>query len=296
MRLKIINKAFLFQSSHCALATLVLLNQDIFKYKVNGIMQKIILALMLILFPASVEAARAYTPVDQLGHGEAAPIINDVKQPAMPSRGNSAQPAQANLEEQALAASAKAGGIHLFGTVEFQRPLETLPGWLDVIRRNKAASIFEDGKHFNKSTTWGQLRSRTNGKNPLEQLRVVNSFWNTWPYKEDRINWNQADYWAIPAQFLQKSGDCEDYAIVKYFTLKELGFDPKKMRIVVLRDTIRNLAHAVLVVYLDNEAYVLDNLSNVVLSHKRLGNYSPQYSVNEYGRWAHIKGKPARKK
>ena len=34
------------------------------------------------------------------------------------------------------------------------------------------------------------------------------------------------------------------------------------MRIVVLRDTIRNLAHAVLVVYLNDEAYVLDNLSN----------------------------------
>ena len=70
--------------------------------------------------------------------------------------------------------------------------------------------------------------------------------------------------------------------------------DPKSMRIVVLRDTIRNLAHAVLVVYSDGDAFVLDNLSDIVLSHRRISNYSPQYSVNEFGRWAHIKGKKAR--
>ena len=107
------------------------------------------------------------------------------------------------------------------------------------------------------------------------------------------VNWGKPDYWAVPAQFLKKSGDCEDYAIAKYFTLKELGFPPGDMRIVVLRDTIRNLAHAVLVVYLDGEAYVLDNLSNVVQPHSRLRNYDPQYSVNENGRWTHIKGRPA---
>ncbi len=48
----------------------------------------------------------------------------------------------------------------------------------------------------------------------------------------------------------------EDYTIIKYFTLKEMGVDPASMRIVVLRDTIRNLAHAVLVVYSDGDAHV----------------------------------------
>ena len=136
-------------------------------------------------------------------------------------------------------------------------------------------------------------RQRAEGKSPRELLRLVNSFWNSWPYREDQANWGKQDYWAAPAQFLKKSGDCEDYAIVKYFTLKELGIAPDSMRIVILRDTIRNLAHAVLVVYLDDEAYVLDNLSNVVQPHTRLRNYSPQYSVNEHGRWTHIRGRPA---
>ena len=57
---------------------------------------------------------------------------------------------------------------------------------------------------------------------------------------------------------------------------KELGIPPETMRIVVLRDTIRNLAHAVLVVYMNDNAYVLDNLSNAVLSHTRFKHYSPQ--------------------
>lgn len=184
--------------------------------------------------------------------------------------------------------------VRLFGTVEMGRPLGSLPGWLDVIRRNEASPIFQAQKYFDKKTNWENLRSQAAGQSRLDQLRLVNRFWNTFPYREDISNWGQPDYWEIPDEFLRKSGDCEDYAIVKYFTLKELGFDPQKMRIVVLKDTVRNLAHAVLAVYMDDDAYILDNLSNAVMSHKRMGNYSPQYSVNEYGRWAHIKSKSRR--
>ena len=108
---------------------------------------------------------------------------------------------------------------------------------------------------------------------------------------EDIVNWKQQDYWEIPAEFLKKSGDCEDYSIIKYFTLKELGIAPESMRIVVVRDTIRNFAHAVLAVYVNGDAFILDNLSNSVLSHTKLRQYSPQYSVNEFGRWAHMKGR-----
>ncbi len=214
---------------------------------------------------------------------------------AWPGVLHAAAPAAVTPPATAPGAAPAAGspGIKLFGTVEFKRPLSTLPGWLDVLKRNAASNIFLPEKQFDKSTSWAQLRQRAEGKSQRELLRLVNAFWNKWPYREDQVNWGKPDYWATPAQFLQKSGDCEDYAIVKYFTLKELGIDANNMRIVVLRDTIRNLAHAVLVVYLNGEAYVLDNLSNVVQPHTRFRNYSPQYSVNENGRWAHIKGRPA---
>ena len=181
--------------------------------------------------------------------------------------------------------------VQLFGTVEFKRPLSSLPGWLDLLKRNKMDPIFIPGKVFKKGVTWDAFKAKAPVNNKMELLRYVNSFWNTWPYVEDIVNWRQEDYWEIPAEFLKKSGDCEDYSIIKYFTLKELGIPPESMRIVVVRDTIRNFAHAVLVVYLNDDAFILDNLSNSVLSHTKVRQYSPQYSVNEFGRWAHMKGR-----
>lgn len=234
------------------------------------------------LYTDTAHAARAYVPVDQLGRGSSLPTLT--KHPARNTRSTRAP-------LQTLTYVSPSGELRLFGTIEFRRPLESLPGWLDVLKRNEASPIFIAGKYFNKKSSWDSLKAELSGLSQMEQLRKVNTFWNTWPYREDMANWGKADYWAIPAQFIAKSGDCEDYAIAKYFTLKALGFDPQKMRLVVLKDTVRNLAHAVLAVFMDNDAYILDNLSNVVLSHRRLANYLPQYSVNEYGRWSHIRGK-----
>ena len=190
----------------------------------------------------------------------------------------------------AQAAGPSDSKVQLFGTVEFKRPLSTLPGWLDLLKRNSMDPIFIPAKVFKKGVTWDNFKSKAPQGNKMELLRYVNSFWNAWPYVEDIVNWKQEDYWEIPAEFLKKSGDCEDYSIIKYFTLKELGVAPESMRIVVVRDTIRNFAHAVLVVYLNGDAFILDNLSNSVLSHTKLRQYSPQYSVNEFGRWAPHEG------
>ena len=205
--------------------------------------------------------------------------------PAAPAAAPAAVPGGAS------AGTAHDAKVQLFGTVEFKRPLSTLPGWLDLLKRNHMDPIFVPGKVFKKGVTWENFKSKAPLNNKMELLRYVNSFWNTWPYVEDIVNWGQEDYWEIPAEFLKKSGDCEDYSITKYFTLKELGIAPETMRIVVVRDTIRNFAHAVLVVYLNDDAFILDNLSNSVLSHTKLRQYSPQYSVNEFGRWAHMKGR-----
>ena len=60
------------------------------------------------------------------------------------------------------------------------------------------------------------------------------------------------------------------------------------MRIVLLLDTIRGIPHAILAVKQGEETYVLDNLTDMVLPHRRYEHYKPQYSVNERYRWAHI--------
>jgi predicted transglutaminase-like cysteine proteinase len=100
--------------------------------------------------------------------------------------------------------------------------------------------------------------------------------------------WRMTDYWASPSEFIPSSGDCEDYSIFKYVTLKQMGFDPRNMRIVVVRDIVRNEAHAVLSVALNNTYYIMDSLFDDVQEHSLLYQYRPYYSVNEYARWAHI--------
>lgn len=185
----------------------------------------------------------------------------------------------------------QAEAIPLFGTVEFRRPLDSLPAWAEVRRMNELEPIFVSGKVFTRTATWDSFKQGAQGKSGMELLRYVNTFWNRFPYREDITNWGKADYWVWPNLFLKKSGDCEDYAIVKYFTLKELGMDTDKLRIVVLRDTLRRLSHAVLAVYMDNDIVILDNISNAILPQGRLRHYVPQFSFNEKARWAHMRGK-----
>lgn len=237
------------------------------------------------IFPQRPRSARAYQSVGTPGTPPG--ILNNRRTHSAPAK----QPARNSTASPERRYVSPTGATMLFGTVEFQRPLNSLPGWLDVLKRNGKDPVFIPGKYFNKKTTWEEFQKGATGKDGLELLRYVNGFWNRMPYKEDMNNWGRPDYWEIPAEFIKKSGDCEDYAITKYFTLKELGVNPDSMRIVVLRDSIRNLAHAVLAVYVNGDVYILDNLTDMVLSHRRLTNYQPQYSVNEKGRWTHIKGK-----
>lgn len=177
----------------------------------------------------------------------------------------------------------------LFGTVGFKRPLEKAPAWADAINRNNANSIFQPDRYFNKKTSWKMFKEEAEKLDDRGKLNKVNAFFNSFPYITDQKNWGKEDYWAIPSQFLKKSGDCEDYAIIKYFTLRELGFPAESMRIVIVLDTLLNEGHAVLAVKTGGTIYILDNQSRIVLPQERIHNYEAQYSVNELGRWNQMK-------
>jgi predicted transglutaminase-like cysteine proteinase len=196
------------------------------------------------------------------------------------------------LAGEALAAPSSA----LFGTLEFRSNSHAaLPQWRRVlagIERERlgyaACAVGEADCGSRAAMGWQALLKSLEGAPDMQQIREVNSFLNQWRYRPDNDNWGRSDYWATPLEFLRRSGDCEDYAIAKYVSLRSLGFAADRLRMVVLRDTLRNLAHAVLAVYVGNEVYILDNLSNAVLPQSRLGHYVPYYSVNETSRWAHV--------
>jgi len=184
----------------------------------------------------------------------------------------------------------------LLGTQEFHMGgIKALPKWTRVLN-----GIAQDKPTVERCHNNGQCASRNlekwqdfvksqRGLDIKTQLENLNRYANRFPYVTDQRRWGKSDYWATPLEFLQRSGDCEDYVILKYTTLRQLGVPAENLRLVVVKDTVRNLAHAVLAVYDGPNIYILDSLFDAVLSHEQVLQYIPYYSVNENSRWAHIK-------
>jgi predicted transglutaminase-like cysteine proteinase len=137
-------------------------------------------------------------------------------------------------------------------------------------------------------TAWRDLVFSVYQSDKVTQLRLVNTFFNRWQYREDTETYGRSDKWATPAQFMANSGDCEDYAIAKYFTLSVLGFADKDLRVMAVIDNSRGIGHSVLAVKADNTVYVLDNLSNVAQRDTDYAQaYTPRFAVNASGVWAY---------
>ncbi len=125
-----------------------------------------------------------------------------------------------------------------------------------------------------------------------QPLRVmaekVNAMMNEVPYVEDQANWGVSDYWETPVEFLSRGGDCEDFAIAKYVSLRSLGVPEERLRVAIVKDLQKGVPHAVLIVYTDDGAIILDNQSANVRSADALaGRYKPIFSINRAGWWLH---------
>jgi predicted transglutaminase-like cysteine proteinase len=134
---------------------------------------------------------------------------------------------------------------------------------------------------------WTALLDTLRKKPRREQMNAVNRWANARPYVEDIVNWGVADYWETPGQFLAKGGDCEDFAIFKYYSLVQLGFSPDNLRIVVVNDTNMKVFHAVLAVREEGETWLLDNQIAQIVPFEVAVQYVPIYSLNEHGWWMH---------
>lgn len=125
----------------------------------------------------------------------------------------------------------------------------------------------------------------------LDKLRAMNDFFNHMVvYEDDQVIWGRMDYWTSPIELLNKgTGDCEDYALAKYFSLISLGIAPSKLRMVYVRADVGGavLAHMVLAYYAQPNAdpMILDNLNGEVLAASRRGDLAPVFSFNAQGLW-----------
>lgn len=126
-----------------------------------------------------------------------------------------------------------------------------------------------------------------------ESLRVaaVNDFYNRHLlYRSDLDLWGVADYWASPLETLGRgAGDCEDYAIAKYFTLVAAGVSHKKLRLVYVRALFNGLVqpHMVLVYYPrpDADPWVLDSLVQELRLASARPDLTPVFSFNAESLW-----------
>jgi len=112
-------------------------------------------------------------------------------------------------------------------------------------------------------------------------------------YVQDKNNWGKNDYWATPQEFMARFGDCEDYAIIKYLSLRMLGWKDEDLRVVAVKDLNLKVGHAVLVVYMTTKSgkripLVLDNQIKDVVKASSIRHYQPVFSINQKNWWRHL--------
>lgn len=136
-------------------------------------------------------------------------------------------PAEPAREPEAQAAPAgkrgEGGPIRLFGTLEMRSKIGKMPKWTSVLEKERKNPGYVANRQFPGQGAWKDIKAKLSGLPPLEQVKAVNVLINRWPYRTDMDVWGVMDYWETPAEFFQKSGDCEDFAIAKYFALRDLG-------------------------------------------------------------------------
>jgi len=123
---------------------------------------------------------------------------------------------------------------------------------------------------------------------PLIQMaNEVNNLMNKIRYIGDNKNWGKSDYWGTPSEFLTYGGDCEDFAIAKYISLRALGVPDQAMRIAIVKDLQKGIPHAILIVYTENVPMVLDNQIKKMTEANDIGHYKPIFSINRTAWWLH---------
>ena len=134
---------------------------------------------------------------------------------------------------------------------------------------------------------WNDLVRQVSGLEGEERLQAVNEGINALiVYASDDEVYGVGDHWATLEESMSRGrGDCEDIAIAKMWLLNAAGVDLSSMRLVVLKDELRNLDHAVLSVVENGHQYVLDNAAWKVGRADWMRGYRPIYALSSNQSW-----------
>nr|WP_322939305.1 transglutaminase-like cysteine peptidase [Pseudomonas sp. s4] len=164
----------------------------------------------------------------------------------------------------------------------------TLANWdFAQILKNAESRYGNLGQAQARILDWEALIKSSAALPEPDKLNEVNRFFNRKVRFVDDIQlWRENDYWATPVEMLVKgAGDCEDYSIAKYFTLRRLGIPSEKLRITYVKALNYNQAHMVLTYYASPSAepLVLDNLINDIRPASQRKDLLPVYAFNAEG-------------
>jgi len=135
---------------------------------------------------------------------------------------------------------------------------------------------------------WQTLIHDNSSNSDMDKLKKTNEFFNRMQFIADSIQWGKSDYWATPVEFLSSGGgDCEDFSLAKYFTLKALGIEEEKLNMTYVKAMQLNQAHMVVTYYPSPGAIplVLDNLVADIQPATSRKDLLPVYSFNGSGLW-----------
>jgi len=129
-----------------------------------------------------------------------------------------------------------------------------------------------------------KLKKKIKNFDLTRKLNYVNTFYNRILPIDDSRKYKVDDHWATPKEFLiQGKGDCEDYAIAKYFTLLEVGIPKDKLFFSIVKVKKATNYHMILL-YIENKKsipLVLDNLSFKILPFTKRVDLQPKVIFNE---------------
>jgi predicted transglutaminase-like cysteine proteinase len=195
-----------------------------------------------------------------------------------------------------LPADAQGSGNSFFNSVETRSsnlsPFKKWTGAMERFSEEKAKENKRTDCGSQKFNTchyheWQKFLDGLRGKPKDVQIEAVNSYANARPYISDPVNWHEDDYWETPGEFIARFGDCEDYAIIKYLSLKNLGFTDDELRLVAVKDLNLRVGHAVLVVFFKGKMLLLDNQIKKVVETSIVHHYEPVFSINQTYWWRH---------
>lgn len=195
------------------------------------------------------------------------------------------------------------GNLYRFTTGLRLGEAAVFPPWWNTLQRNNVQSLEFDRCLAEVNTCrrrWRSLRAlvlQARGLNTEDKLELVNRFMNRRKYKPDRrhnnpapgaetevINRKVRSHWSTLFEFMERGGDCEDFAAAKYFLLRSLGLAAERLRVVVVWERRARGFHAILAYRWPNDDVWLLESDNRIKKRSHSG-YRYVYALNEQAVW-----------